>query len=211
MAGTTLDQLAKPDTGASAAALAMASAYFSPTMLNHSLRVDVWAAARGTAQDIRLDPELLYVASLFHDFGLVPEFDSHTISFEKAGGNVAGVFAAGAGWSAEGRERLSKLIFGHIWGDRAEVSMDPKGSSWARSSGVEITGRHADDFTPGFRAEVLQRYPPAQLHRGVPGLLHDQAERKPDGPPAASMRNDLDARMAGNPLDDSSLRSPAGD
>jgi hypothetical protein len=56
-------------------------------------------AADGTSQGIRFDPELLYVASLFHDFGLVPEFDSHTISFEKAGGHVARVFAAGAGWT----------------------------------------------------------------------------------------------------------------
>ena len=203
MASMTLDELVKPDTAASAAALEMASAYFSPALLNHSVRVYVWAAAHGTAQGIRFDPELLYVASMFHDFGLVPEFDSHTISFEKAGGNVARVFAAGAGWSAERREHLSELIFRHIWGDRVEVSMDPQGFLLARSAEVEITGRHADDFPPGFWAEVLQRYPRLSFIEEFLACYHDQAERKPDGPPAASIRTDLDARMAGNPLDSS--------
>ena len=95
---------------------------------------------------------------MFHDFGLVPEFDSHTISFEKAGGNVAQVFAAGAGWSAERRNHLSGLIFRHICGDRVEESSDPQGFLLARAAGVEITGRHADDLPAGFRADVLERY-----------------------------------------------------
>lgn len=102
MADVTFDGLAVPsNTETSDAALEMASAYFSPALLNHSVRVYLWASALGAARDIRFDPELLYVASMFHDFGLVPEFDSHTISFEKAGGHVAGVFAAGAGWPVD--------------------------------------------------------------------------------------------------------------
>jgi hypothetical protein len=74
-----------------------------------------------------------------------------------------------------------------------------------------VTGRHADDFPPGFRAGVLQRYPRLSFIEEFLARYHDQAERKPDGPPAASIRTDLNARMAGNPLDDSSLRPPAGD
>jgi hypothetical protein len=32
---------------------------------------------------------------MLHDIGLVPEFDSHTVPFEDAGGHVARVFGAG--------------------------------------------------------------------------------------------------------------------
>lgn len=208
MAFMTLDELVVPDTAASAAALEVVSAYFSPALLNHSVRVYVWAAAHGTSQNIRFDPELLYVASMFHDLGMVPMFDSHTISFEETGGHVARVFAAGAGWPTESRERLSELIFRHILGDRMDVSMDPEGHLLARSAGVEITGRHADDFPPGFRAEVLQRYPRLSFIEEFLACSHDQAERKPDSPPAAWIRTDLDARMAANPLDESPVPPP---
>src|ERR1700733_2068455 len=99
----TLDDLVMPDTAASRAALDVASAYHSPALLNHSLRAYVWAAADGTARGIGFDPELLYVAALFHDLGLVPAFDSDAVPFEEAGGHVGRVFAAGAGWPAQRR------------------------------------------------------------------------------------------------------------
>jgi hypothetical protein len=208
MATMTLEDVVVPDTTASNGALEVASAYFSPALLNHSVRVYVWAAAHGTSQGIRFDPELLYVASMFHDLGMVPEFDSHTISFEEAGGHVARVFAAGAGWPVERRERLSELISRHVLGDRVEVSMDPEGHLLARSAELEIIGRHADDFPPGFRAEVLQRYPRLSFIEEFLACSHDEAERKPDTTPATWIRTDLDSRMAANPLDESLVPPP---
>jgi hypothetical protein len=205
----TLDDLVVPDTAASAAALEVASAYCSPALLNHSIRSYVWAAAYGTSQGIRFDSELLYVASLFHDLGLVPEFDSHTVSFEKAGGHVARVFAAGAGWSAERRVRLSEVIVRHMWPE-VDVSKDPEGHLLARSTSVDVGGRNVDDFTPDFRAEVLERYPWLGFTEEFLACFRAQAERKPDSPPAVSVQSGLDARMAKNPLDDSSFRPPAG-
>jgi hypothetical protein len=49
----------------------------------------VWAAAHGMTRGIGFDPELLYVAALFHDLGLVSAFDSQAVSFEEADGHVA--------------------------------------------------------------------------------------------------------------------------
>jgi hypothetical protein len=211
MSNLTVDDLmVSPHTTASDAALGVASTFFSPAMLNHSVRVYLWAAARGTSQKIRFDPELLYVAALFHDVGLVPEFDSHTISFEEAGGAVARVFAAGAGWPAERRQRVADLIGRHILGDQVDVATDVEGHLLARSAGVEITGRHVDDFSPAFTAEVLHRYPRLSFVEEFLAYAHDQAERKPDSPPATWVRTNLDERMAANPLDDSSRWPPAG-
>jgi hypothetical protein len=206
----TLDDLAVPDTAASAAALEVASAYYSPALLNHSVRAYVWAAAYGTSQGIRFDSELLYVASMFHDLGLVPEFDSHTVSFEEAGGHVARVFAAGAGWSTERRVRLSEVIVRHMWRREVDLSMDPEGHLLARSSRVDVVGRNVDDFTPDFRAEVLERYPRLGFTEEFLTCFRAQAERKPDSSPAVSIQSGLDARMAENPLNDSSIRPPAG-
>ncbi|WP_189107457.1 HD domain-containing protein [Streptomyces camponoticapitis] len=196
----TLDDLVVPDTATSAAALEVASAYHSPALLNHSLRAYVWAAAHGTARGIPFDPELLYVAALFHDLGPVPEFDSHTVSFEEAGGHVARVFAAGAGWPAERRERLSEVIIRHM-SSEVDVSADPEGYLLARATSTEIIGSDLDDFTPAFRSQVLEGHPRLDLAKDFLACFQIQAERKPDSSAAGAVRSGLSARMAENPLD----------
>lgn len=200
MTRMTLDDLVVPDTATSAAALEVASAYHSPELLNHSLRAYVWAAALGKARGIPFDSELLYVAALFHDLGLTPAFDSHTVSFEEAGGHVARVFAAGAGWPAERRERLSEVIIRHMWPE-VDASMDPEGHLLARATAAEIVGRDVDEFPPGFRAAVLERYPRLDLTGVFLACFQDQSERKPHSSAAGAVRSGLSTRMAANPLD----------
>ena len=73
--------------------------HFSPSALvQHCHRSYLLAAALATQERIDVDAELLYVAALLHDLALEPAFDNHTLPFEDAGGHVAWVFAAGAGW-----------------------------------------------------------------------------------------------------------------
>ncbi|MFA1550090.1 HD domain-containing protein [Actinomadura chokoriensis] len=189
-----------PNTAACAAALEVATAYCSPALLNHSARSFVWASAYAGQRGIEYDAELLYVAALLHDIGLVAEFDSHTVAFDVAGGHVAWVFAAGAGWPTQRRQRLSEVIVRHVW-DTVDVREDPEGHLLERATGVDITGRNLDDFTPEFQAEVLARYPRAGLSEEFLACFHDQAARKPDSSPAVSVRGGLAERIRENPLD----------
>ncbi|MET9188366.1 MULTISPECIES: HD domain-containing protein [Streptomyces] len=198
----SLDALPMPGTAAAAAALDVATAYLSPALLNHSLRAYLWAAARGTADGVPFDPELLYVAALFHDIGLVPVFDSHTVAFEEAGGHVARVFAAGAGWPAERRARLSDVIVRHMW-PRVDVATDPEGHLLARATATEIVGTEADAYPSRFRDEVLERCPRLDLAASFLACFQDQAERKPDSSAAGAVRSGLADRVARNPLDSS--------
>jgi hypothetical protein len=195
-----LDDLVVPDTAAAAAALEVASAYQSPALVNHSLRAYLWAAAHGMTRGIGFDPELLYVAALFHDLGLVPAFDSYAVSFEEAGGHVARVFAAGAGWPAERRERLAEVIIRHMW-LKVDVTADPEGYLLARATKTEIIGTNVNDFPPGFRAEVLERHPRLDITENFLACIEAQAKRKPGSSAAVSVRSGLSTRMAGNPLD----------
>jgi HD superfamily phosphodiesterase len=200
MTRVALDDLVMPGTAAAAAALQVASAYESPALLNHSVRAYLWAAADGMTRGIDFDPELLYVAALFHDIGLVPVFDSHTVAFEEAGGQVARVFAAGAGWPAERRQRLSEVIIRHMW-PQVDLSMDPEGHLLARSTAAEITGKNLDDWADSFKAEVLQRYPRLDLTQDFLACFQAQAKRKPDSSAAAAVRSGLSTRITANPLD----------
>lgn len=200
MTRMSLDALPMPGSMTSAAALEVATAYHSPALLNHSLRAYVWAAASGVAKGIPFDAELLYVAALFHDIGLVPAFDSHTVAFEEAGGHVAQVFAAGAGWPAKRRARLSDVIVRHMW-PWVEVSIDPEGHLLARATATEVVGKDADDYSAGFRAEVLDRYPRLDLTEQFLTCFQAQAARKPGTAAAGAVRSGLADRMASNPLD----------
>ena len=96
-----LNDLEIPVTPACRAALEVVTAYCSPALLNHSVRAYLWAAGYALERGINFDGELLYVSAMLHDLALVKEFDNHTLPFEEAGGHVAWVFGAAAGWPRE--------------------------------------------------------------------------------------------------------------
>lgn len=189
-----------PDTAAASAALEVASAYLSPALLSHSRRVYVWAAAFGRQEGISYDAELLFLAAMFHDISLVPEFDSHTVSFEDASGHVARVFTAGAGWSNERRERLGEVIVRHMWPD-VEVADDPEGHLLSRAAAFDIVGKNLDDLSPDFRADVLRQYPRLGLTDEFLACFQAQADRKTGSSAARAIRSGLTTRIAANPLD----------
>jgi hypothetical protein len=195
-----LDELSFPDNTVCTSAVEVATAYCSPALLNHSIRAYVLAAALGTTGGVEFDRELLFVAALLHDVGLVDVFDSHTVPFEEAGGNVAWVFAAGAGWPPARRTRVSEVIARHMWAEVDPVE-DPEGHLLGRATAIDITGRGVDDLPTEFRAEVLARYPRSSLAEEFLRCFADQAVRKPNSAAAAAMRNDLATRMAANPLE----------
>lgn len=195
-----LNDLAVPSTTASTAALELASAYQSPALQNHSLRVWVWAAAYAREHDTAYDAELLFVAAMFHDISLVPEFDNHTLSFEEAGGHIARVFAAGAGWPPARRDRLAEVIVRHMWPD-VDPTTDPEGHLISRAAALDIAGKNLDDFTPAFRAEVLAQHPRLDLVDEFLTCFQSQATRKPTSSPARAVASNLSTRMTTNPLD----------
>lgn len=122
-----LHELEMPVTPACGAALEVATAYCSPALLNHSIRSYLWAAEYGQTRGIAFDAELLYVSAMLHDLALVEAFDNHTLPFEEAGGHVAWVFGAAAGWPVERRRRVAEIIVRHMW-DSVDVATDPRGT-----------------------------------------------------------------------------------
>ncbi|MFC4534527.1 HD domain-containing protein [Sphaerisporangium dianthi] len=194
------DDIVVPGTSASRAALEVATAYCSPALLNHSVRSYLWAASYATLNDIAFDAELLYVSSMLHDIGLVKEFDSHTVPFEEAGGHVAWVFGAAAGWPAERRTRALEVIVRHMWAE-VDVEQDPEGHLLELATALDISGRRPEAWPAGLRAEVLRRLPRLDLAEEFVACFQAQAERKPDSVAARFVRGGMAARVAANPLE----------
>lgn len=188
-----------PDTQASRAALEVAQKYLSPALLNHSLRSWLWALGFANG-DTAVDDELLYVASLLHDVGLVETFDSHRTDFEAAGGAVAAVFAAGAGWDRARREHLDAAIVAHMSPDPMPAG-GIEGHLLDLATGLDITGTRPDELPKQYMAAVLQRYPRLDIATDFALRIQDQASRKPDSAAARVVREGVVEGLVANPLE----------
>nr|WP_206066921.1 HD domain-containing protein [Nonomuraea sp. FMUSA5-5] len=189
-----------PDTPAARGALEVAAQYHTPSLLNHSIRAYLWAAAYAQTRNIAFDAELLYVSAMLHDIGLAAEFDSHTVPYEEAGGHVAWAFCAGAGWSPERRTRACEVIIRHMW---AEVPLeeDPEGHLLELSTGMDISGRRTDEIPARVREEVLERHPRLEIAKEFSVCIADQGARKPSSFAARFVRDGIVDRIIRNPLD----------
>ncbi|RKT55411.1 HD domain-containing protein [Saccharothrix australiensis] len=189
-----------PDSRAARAALEVCEEHTEPWLRNHSLRAYSWATARAAIEDVEHDGELLYVAALLHDLALTPPFDSHTLPFEEAGGRVAKVFAAGAGWAAPRRDRLAEVIVLHMRDD-VPAEVDPESHLLQVAVSADVSGRRLDEFPPDFREALLARFPRLGFASGFLARAADQADRKPDCAAAGLMRTGWAERVRNNPLD----------
>lgn len=189
-----------PVTPAAEAALSVATRFCSPALLNHCIRSYLWGAMYGTAHGIAFDGELYYVAALLHDIGLTEAFDSHRLPFEEAGGQLAWVFGVAAGWPAERAARVSEIIVLHMRDDVAPAD-DPESHLLQVATTWEVAGRRPEEFPPDARAEMLARYPRLGFGPEFLACFEDQARRKPGSAAAASVDNDVAARIAANPLE----------
>jgi HD superfamily phosphodiesterase len=64
----------------------------SPLLFNHSTRVYYFSSLAGKRRGLKFDPELLYIAAMFHDMGLTPRYSSKSDRFEVDGANSARAF-----------------------------------------------------------------------------------------------------------------------
>jgi HD domain len=196
----TIAGVAEPETAAAKAALEVVTAYSSAALVNHCRRSYVWAALHATRTALLFDAELLYVAAMLHDIGLEPEFDSHTVPFEEAGGHVAWVFGAGAGWPAARRRRAAEIIVRHMWKE-VDAAADPEGHLLELATGLDISGRHPEWWPAETRADVVRALPRLGLREEFLHCFQDQARRKPGSTAAQAMANGIAGRLAANALD----------
>jgi len=192
--------LLAPDTPATRAAREVVAEYSSPALVNHCERSYLWSAALGELTGVAYDRELLHVASMVHDLGLVAAFDNHLAPFEDAGGDVGWVFAAGAAWPRERRTRVKEIVVRHMW-DAVDPAFDAEGHLLCEGTGLDISGRNAETWPAALRAEVVARYPRLGLPAEFMAAFEDQARRKPGCAAAAAVAAGLGERIAANPLD----------
>lgn len=146
-------------------------------LLNHSVRSYAWAVELAGRDGIEFDAEVLYVAALLHDIGLVPAYDRGGC-FEIDGAIEAERFALDAGQPEFRARAIHDVIALHM----AET-LPPEPASevvllWD-STGTDVTGHRFADIRRALVPGVLAAYPRLGFKREFGALFTDQAARKP--------------------------------
>ena len=109
-----------PDSRLAREAAELVRGYENEMLFNHSVRVYAFGALKGIREMLKFDSELLYIAALFHDLGLVDHYHTQTKRFEVDGAD-AGIVGVNGGDEAAG-EHVAQGMAGEI-GDGAGVDV----------------------------------------------------------------------------------------
>jgi HD domain len=127
-------------------------------LINHSIRVYLFAAEQGRQQKLRFDAELLYVAAAFHDFGLLKKFSSPNERFEVDGANAVRQFLATHNIPEEQIQTAWQAIALHTTPGVTHY-MRPEVALLYSGVGLDVLGKGLDQFPSELRDEIVARYP----------------------------------------------------
>jgi hypothetical protein len=148
-----------------------------PLIFHHSRRVYLFGSLQAAALGIQPDPELLYVAALFHDTGLVPPYRSDDQRFEMDGADQARAFllahdvpqaAADTVWTAVALHTTPEVPYrmaAEIAATTAGVETDVLGLNLANLSREQIDAVTAAHPRPDFKRQILQAFTEGFRHR----------------------------------------------
>ncbi|ANN77585.1 HD domain-containing protein [Bordetella flabilis] len=149
-------------------------------LFQHSTRVYYWAALAGKRKALAFDPELLYVAAMFHDFGLTAAYGESHLRYEVDGANAARGFLRSRGVSEADSEKVWLAIALHTTnGIPAHVS--PLAALVAEGANMDLVGAGYGEFTAAQRSAVEAAHPhPPQFAQDFMRTLYDSLKHRPE-------------------------------
>jgi HD superfamily phosphodiesterase len=130
----------------------------SELLFKHSSRVYLWGALLGKRQNMSFDPELLYVAAMFHDIGLTSIYRQSQLRFEVDGANAARDFLRSHHISEADVDKVWAAIALHTTPGIPE-HMHPEIALVQAGAGMDVAGRGFEHFTEEQRNAVVAAYP----------------------------------------------------
>src|SRR5262245_51217382 len=158
MTASTASALVIPDSLLAKDATEILREYSTELLINHSVRVYLFAAEQGRQLGLRYDAELLYVAAAFHDLGLTKRFSSQNERFEVDGANAARQFLTAHNVPEEQVRIVWEAIALHTTPGITQ-HMCPEVALLYSGVGLDVLGRGFDQFSSQLRDEIVARYP----------------------------------------------------
>jgi len=167
-----------PDSKMAREATELVREHQTEMLFNHSVRVYVFGAMKGIRQDLKFDSELLYVAALFHDMGLVDAYETEAKRCEVDGADAAREFLRSHGISEPKADLVWEAIALHATPGipqymRPEIALTQSGVL------MDVVGAGFDQYTPQQRDQVIAAFPRHDFKNEFVQIQTRSALRKP--------------------------------
>jgi hypothetical protein len=168
-----------PDSGVAREATELVREAAAPLLFDHSRRVFLWATLRGREEGVPFDPELLYVAAMFHDLGLTERFRRTDQRFEIDGADEARRFLHAHGVTGEEADRVWTAIALHT---TPEIPLHMAAEIALLTRGVELDvlgiGYHA--VSDDQRAAVVAAHPRPDFKNRILAAFTEGIKDRPE-------------------------------
>lgn len=168
-----------PDTLVAAEATEFVRGVTSELVYNHSRRVYLFGSLQGRNRGLSFDPELLYVAAMFHDVGLNNHFSSSGRRFEIDSAHEARRFLQGRDVPEDGIRRVFTAIALHTTPGVPEY-MEPEVALLTAGVEYDVMGIGFDEVADELRAEVTAAHPRPDFKRQILQAFTDGMAAKPE-------------------------------
>jgi hypothetical protein len=172
-----------PDSSAAREAEAMCREAAPPYLLNHCLRTYLWGRLLGSANDLAIDDELFYVASLLHDQGLIERYaapEPGLECFTLISGGAARNLAGKSGWAEARQDRLVEAITLHL-NVRVGIEHGTEAHLLNAATVVDVLGLRLWEIPRRDRDAVLARHPRLGLKKGIAECWAREGRLRPHG------------------------------
>ena len=146
---------------------------------NHSLRVFLFSTLNAQRNNLAHDSELLYVASVFHDLGLVPHYSSKDLRFEVDGANAARDFLKGHGIPKEKLQLVWDTIALHTTIGVAEHKENEVALMYS-GVGLDVMGEGYEYLSIEHREEIVKAFPRNDFKKKIIPTFFGGFEHKTD-------------------------------
>lgn len=167
-----------PDTEAAADATDRVAETSSALLFHHSRRVFLFGALHGRRLGMRPDPELLYVAALFHDTGLHLPFSQQLQRFELDGADNARDFLLSHGFSREAADVAWSAIALHTTPE-IPARMGPEIALTNLGVLTDALGVGLGELDAGAVDEILAAHPRGDFKTGFLREFHEGLKHRP--------------------------------
>ena len=169
-----------PQSRLAIAAAAYSRRHCPDFLFNHCMRTFVFGALLLERRRVEYIAEDAFVICLFHDMGLLPEFETPRRSFEVDGANVAEQWVRENGGSASQASRVWYAVEMHDGNAAVSSRHGAEATLVSLGAGADVDGPDPGDLEPRQLQQVLAAFPRLQFKKRFTELIVGHCVRKPD-------------------------------
>jgi hypothetical protein len=164
--GQTAAGVTFPDTKLAREATELVRASTTNLVYHHSRRVFLFGGVQGRNRGLSFDPELLYIAAMFHDLGLNEQFRGDGRRFEVDSADEARRFLHSHGVPEDSVRRVWTAIALHTTPGIPEF-MEPEVALVTAGVEYDVLGIGYHDVSDADRAEIVALHPRPDFKRNI--------------------------------------------